>query len=164
MSRLKKLLLVSVVLALGVGLAWPFRKGAAELAPAKQTDVPDAIVSLDAVDSSSAPGRQVVAKMASTAESASTVPSQSGFDLKNHAALVSQSSRATSADGAAWPEEIIHIVHNRDTLEKLAERYLGDAGRALELFDLNRDQLTNPHLLPIGAELRIPVSPRRKSD
>ena len=50
----------------------------------------------------------------------------------------------------------IHVVHNGDTLERLAERYLGDGRRALELFDLNRDVLENPHLLPIGAELRIP--------
>jgi nucleoid-associated protein YgaU len=49
-------------------------------------------------------------------------------------------------------------------LEKLAQRYLGDEGRALELFDLNREQLANPHLLPIGAELRIPVPPQREVD
>ncbi len=193
MSRAKKLLIVSFVLALGVGLAWPFRRSATELAPAKQNDVPGAIVSLGAVDSSPAPGRRVVAKVASTAENASTVPLQTGFDLENHAALVSQPSdlpspktvatgesraarpanssnpaystnRVALADNAAWPEEIVHVVHNGDTLEKLAERYLGDVGRALELFDLNRDQLANPHLLPIGAELRIPVPPRRELD
>jgi len=50
-----------------------------------------------------------------------------------------------------------HVVQNSDTLEKLAKRYLGDASRALEIFDLNRDVLDNPHLLPIEAELRIPV-------
>lgn len=50
----------------------------------------------------------------------------------------------------------IHVIHNGDTLERLAERYLGDRLRSLELFDLNRDLLENPHLLPIGAELRIP--------
>ena len=69
-----------------------------------------------------------------------------------------------SNNSSAGPEEIVHIVRNGDTLEKLAERYLGDAGRALELFDLNRDQLANPHLLPIGAELRIPIPPRRELD
>lgn len=49
-----------------------------------------------------------------------------------------------------------HVVHNGDTLERLAKRYLGNESRALEIFDLNRDVLTNPHLLPIGAELRLP--------
>ena len=217
MSRVKKLLIVSFVLALGVGLAWPFRRSATEFESAKQTDVPGAPVidsvtiknqpiasSLGAVDSTPALGRHVVAKMASTAENVSTAPSRTGFDLENHAALVSRPSDGPSprtasqeqspvtpkvaagetrtarpaystnpaystsqvalADEAAWPEEIVHIVHNGDTLEKLAERYLGDAGRALELFDLNRDQLANPHLLPIGAELRIPIPPRCELD
>ncbi|MCC6491717.1 MAG: LysM peptidoglycan-binding domain-containing protein [Pirellulales bacterium] len=51
----------------------------------------------------------------------------------------------------------IHVVHEGDRLDRLAKRYLGDESRALELFDLNRDVLTNPHLLPIGTELRIPA-------
>lgn len=231
MSRAKKLLIVSFVLALGVGLAWPFRRSATMFAPAKHTDPPGATVSasvtfknqpvassLGSVDSTPALGRHVVAKMASTAENVSTAPSRTGFDLENHAALVNlpsegqpsegpsprtasqeqspvtpkvaagetrtarpaysknpaystnptnpaySTSQVASADDAAWPEEIVHIVRNGDTLEKLAERYLGDAGRALELFDLNRDQLANPHLLPIGAELRIPIPPRRDLD
>jgi nucleoid-associated protein YgaU len=49
------------------------------------------------------------------------------------------------------------VVQNSDTLEKLAKRYLGDEDRAMEIFDLNRDVLDNPHLLPIHAELRIPA-------
>lgn len=56
----------------------------------------------------------------------------------------------------AHDPEIRHVVQNSDTLEKIAKRYLGDEGRALEIFDLNRDLLDNPHLLPINAELRIP--------
>jgi nucleoid-associated protein YgaU len=44
-------------------------------------------------------------------------------------------------------------------LAELAKRYLGNAGRWSELYDYNRDVLTNPDLLPIGAELRIPVAP-----
>jgi len=55
------------------------------------------------------------------------------------------------------PTPRMHVVHNGDTLGRLAKRYLGDEGRALEIFDLNRDVLSNPHLLPIGAELRIPA-------
>ncbi|BBO34978.1 hypothetical protein PLANPX_4590 [Lacipirellula parvula] len=51
-----------------------------------------------------------------------------------------------------------HVVHAGDSLESLAKRYLGDEARALELFDLNREVLENPHLLPIGAELAIPAN------
>lgn len=63
-----------------------------------------------------------------------------------------------------WPREVVHIVQDGDTLEILAERYLGDAARALEIFDKNRDKLANPHQLPIGAELRVPVAPGRMLD
>lgn len=51
-----------------------------------------------------------------------------------------------------------HVIHNGDTLERLARRYLGDESRALEIFDLNREVLDNPHLLPIGTEIKIPWS------
>jgi nucleoid-associated protein YgaU len=129
-----------------------------------------------------------VAHMASTAEAASQ-PSSSqkmnGFDLANHPALSETSSSIATAPqaesttrpayttvgeqlenstAAAWRDEVLHIVANGDTLEKLAERYLNDAGRAMEIFDMNRDQLNNPHLLPIGVELRVPVSPDRIID
>jgi nucleoid-associated protein YgaU len=131
-----------------------------------------------------------VAHMASTAE---TVPSSSpqklnGFDLANHPALSEHGSPngETTVSAApvpatrpaytivseqlgnppqnSWRDEVLHIVANGDTLEKLAERYLNDAGRAMEIFDVNRDQLNNPHLLPIGVELRVPVSPDRIID
>ena len=63
-----------------------------------------------------------------------------------------------------WPREVIHIVQDGDTLEKLADRYLGDTTRALEIFDMNRQKLVNPHQLPIHAELRVPVAPGRMLD
>jgi nucleoid-associated protein YgaU len=60
--------------------------------------------------------------------------------------------------------EHIHIVHEGDSLERLARRYLDDAGRAMEIFELNRQVLNNPHLLPLGAELRIPAKDRLPKD
>jgi nucleoid-associated protein YgaU len=66
---------------------------------------------------------------------------------------------AAASDAAAPLPYRIHVLQNGDTLERLAERYLGDGSRALELFDLNRDVLDNPHLLTLGAELRIPMPP-----
>jgi nucleoid-associated protein YgaU len=61
-------------------------------------------------------------------------------------------------DAALIPpaEETQHYVVDGDTLALLAERYLGDAERAGEIFAVNRDVLTSPDLLPIGAVLRIP--------
>jgi nucleoid-associated protein YgaU len=68
---------------------------------------------------------------------------------------------SAAADTAALPEAAaslpeVHIVHQGDSLARLASRYLGDDARALEIFDLNRDVLDNPHVLPLGVELRIP--------
>jgi nucleoid-associated protein YgaU len=57
------------------------------------------------------------------------------------------------------PVERIHVVHQGDSLDRLAKRYLGDEARALEIFDLNREVLDNPHILPIGVELRLPPAP-----
>ena len=136
---------------------------------------------------------QVTAQTASV-HPTGTIPQVAGnlerFDVANHPALAeaaglrpqSQTSSATdivtpttqpaydtaiSATEASvdeWPADLVHVVANGDTLEKLADRYLNDAGRALEIFDLNRDQLSNPHLLPIGVELRVPRNPNRIVD
>jgi nucleoid-associated protein YgaU len=49
-----------------------------------------------------------------------------------------------------------HVVVDGDTLTKLAMRYLGRAEAYQEIFELNRDVLASPDLLPIGAVLKIP--------
>lgn len=54
-----------------------------------------------------------------------------------------------------------HIVTDGDTLDRLAKQYLGDPGRAQELFELNSDRLEQPDVLPIGMVLRTPERPRR---
>jgi nucleoid-associated protein YgaU len=50
----------------------------------------------------------------------------------------------------------VHKIIDGDSLPALAERYLGDASRAKEIFEANRDVLTDFQLLPIGVELKIP--------
>jgi nucleoid-associated protein YgaU len=47
-------------------------------------------------------------------------------------------------------------LRDGDTLENLAERFLGDAGRAEEIFQANRQVLAHPDLLPIGKTIMIP--------
>jgi hypothetical protein len=49
-----------------------------------------------------------------------------------------------------------HQIADGDTLSKLASRYLGRGDRYLEIYELNRDVLASPDLLPIGAVLKIP--------
>jgi nucleoid-associated protein YgaU len=49
-----------------------------------------------------------------------------------------------------------HTVVDGDQLEALAERYLGSTARADEIYQLNRNVIDNPRLLPIGIELKLP--------
>jgi nucleoid-associated protein YgaU len=60
---------------------------------------------------------------------------------------------ATPTDQAARSHKIV----DGDTLGALAERYLGSAARAQEIFEANRNVLVDPELLPIGVELKIPA-------
>jgi nucleoid-associated protein YgaU len=50
----------------------------------------------------------------------------------------------------------IHKIADGDTLPALAARYLGSPSRAMEIFKANREVLSDPELLPIGRELKIP--------
>ena len=54
------------------------------------------------------------------------------------------------------PASTTHKIVDGDTLDALAERYLGAKDRAADLFEANRDVLSHPQLLPIGTELKIP--------
>jgi len=54
-----------------------------------------------------------------------------------------------------------HRIVDGDTLRALADRYLGDADRYLEIYEANRDQLPSPEVLPIGVELNIPARRKR---
>jgi nucleoid-associated protein YgaU len=49
-----------------------------------------------------------------------------------------------------------HMIVNGDSLERLAERYLGSPARSREILELNRDLLRDGSLLPIGRVVKIP--------
>jgi nucleoid-associated protein YgaU len=55
-----------------------------------------------------------------------------------------------------------HRLTDGDSLESLADRYLGDARRAGEIYEVNRDLLPAADLLPLGRIIRIP--PREPAD
>jgi len=199
----KKILLATIVLAIGVGLSWPFRiqsepsstVSSVELAldklapstlgssPVDSSKRPHPVAlptrrafgnetlspaRLTATELPPLPIRQV-AKPITPRPPPPSLPSQyeAEFDLietggprpvyATYAPAEANSNPAGDAPNRQ-PVETIHEVENSDTLAKLAKRYLGDPARALEIFDLNRDKLSNPHLLPIGAELRIRIN------
>src|SRR5690606_24850622 len=68
-----------------------------------------------------------------------------------------EAQRPVENGGYRW-----HVVSDGDSLPRLAERYLRDATRSRELYELNRNLLSSPDLLPIGVELRIPQLPREE--
>ncbi len=51
----------------------------------------------------------------------------------------------------------LHTIVDGDTLPALAKRYCGRTDGWVEIFDANREILTSPEVLPIGARLRIPL-------
>ena len=56
----------------------------------------------------------------------------------------------------AWDSTQWHEVKKGDTLSKIAEKYYGDASLYKQIFEANRDILTDPNLIKIGQKLRIP--------
>jgi LysM domain len=43
-----------------------------------------------------------------------------------------------------------------DTLSKIAKRFYGDANQYKQIFDANRDQLSDPDKIKVGQQLRLP--------
>jgi hypothetical protein len=54
-----------------------------------------------------------------------------------------------------------HTVQSGDTLSAIAEKYLGDANAYMDIFNANRDQLTDPDKIKPGQVLKIPQHVRR---
>lgn len=76
---------------------------------------------------------------------------------------------ATQFGPPPWPTGDVrpprtHVVIDGDSLAKLAGRYLDDPRRSDELFALNRAVLSDPELLPIGVELKIPNAGQPRAD
>jgi nucleoid-associated protein YgaU len=68
-----------------------------------------------------------------------------------------------------WPNEIVadiqaekkdvfgvYTVQAGDTLSKLAKMYLGDPNRYMEIFNANKNILTNPDQIKVGQQLTLP--------
>jgi LysM domain len=57
--------------------------------------------------------------------------------------------------------EQTYTVQAGDTLSAIAKKYLGDANAYTEIFNANRDQLTDPDKIKPGQVLKIPAHARR---
>jgi nucleoid-associated protein YgaU len=62
------------------------------------------------------------------------------------------------ATGTAAPDITAHtyVVRAGDTLSKIAKDMLGDSGAYMDIFNANRDQLSDPNLIRPGQVLKIP--------
>jgi nucleoid-associated protein YgaU len=49
-----------------------------------------------------------------------------------------------------------YTVKSGDTLSHIAKEHLGSAGAYMKIFDLNKDQLTDPNKIKPGQVLRLP--------
>jgi hypothetical protein len=58
----------------------------------------------------------------------------------------------------------MHTIVDGDSLEGLAEQYLGTDQRWTEIYEANRQLLRSPDVLPIGVRLRIPLSREADQD
>lgn len=51
----------------------------------------------------------------------------------------------------------LHRIVDGDDLKHLATSYLNNADRHLEIFELNRDVIRHPDVLPLHSDIRIPI-------
>ena len=54
-----------------------------------------------------------------------------------------------------------YTVKSGDTLSKIAREFLGDANAYMEIFNANRDQLSDPDRIKPGQVLKIPSTERQ---
>jgi LysM repeat protein len=62
----------------------------------------------------------------------------------------------TGSGGAAPTATITYTVQSGDTLSGIAKKFLGNANEYMEIFNANRDQLSDPDKIKPGQVLKIP--------
>jgi nucleoid-associated protein YgaU len=60
------------------------------------------------------------------------------------------------SSGAAATAGKSYTVKAGDTLSEIAKQHLGNAGAYMKIFELNKDQLTDPNKIKPGQVLRLP--------
>ena len=63
---------------------------------------------------------------------------------------------ANNNPAAATPTARTYTVKSGDTLGAIAKEHLGSAGAYMKIFELNKDQLTDPDKIKPGQVLRLP--------
>ncbi len=174
MDQRIRLISAAAVMLVGLGLALCFRH------PSAESDVPIPLQS-DPLVLRKQPDPRTFAASESSPASSQPLPAAPGEPRRASPTIVTPSDRPapppelpksypTSSQPAStrWgtslsemlPETAsappTHKIIDGDSLALLAERYLGSASRAMEIYEANRNVLAQPEILPIGAELKIP--------
>ena len=63
---------------------------------------------------------------------------------------------AGSRPAQAAPQSKSYTVKSGDTLSRIAKEHLGNAADYMKIFNLNKDQLTDPDMIKPGQVLRLP--------
>ncbi len=175
MDQRLRLMTAAAVMLVGLGLALFFRR------PSAETDLPIAVQS-DPLVLRKQPDVQTIAVAESPPPS---LPASPPEPRPSSPTIVTPSDQpapppelpktypvgsqpASTRWGASLSEMLpesasappTHKIIDGDSLALLAERYLGSASRAMEIYEANRNVLAHPEILPIGAELKIPRADR----
>lgn len=85
--------------------------------------------------------------------------SDNASQVKQNSTSQPQSATVTKErDTSTAPKAKTHTVRSGDTLWALAVKYLGDGSKYTEIYDANKDKISDPNLIYVGQVLSIPSS------
>ena len=85
----------------------------------------------------------------------------SGWDKDVVADIKVNATAAQSAPAAQPAPTVSYTVQSGDTLSAIAKKFLGNANEYMDIFNANRDQLTDPDMIKPGQVLKIPQHVRK---
>ena len=77
-------------------------------------------------------------------------------DIRVTGGTATTTSAGMKSSGAATPTAKTYTVKSGDTLSAIAKEHLGSAGAYMKIFELNKDQLTDPDKIKPGQVLHLP--------
>jgi len=77
-------------------------------------------------------------------------------DIRVNATAAAQKPATQGTSGTQAAQTTTYTVQSGDTLSAIAKRFLGNANDYMEIFNANRDQLSDPDKIKPGQVLKIP--------
>ena len=77
-------------------------------------------------------------------------------DINADIQVTGGSSASAKHDAVPPPPSRTYTVQSGDTLSAIAREYLGNAASYMKIFEMNKDQLTDPDQIRPGQVLRLP--------